>query len=353
MEKTISSKYFKKEENKRGEKRMSKEKKKQVKREKGITLVALVITVVVMLILAGVAIAAVVDGDGLFSKTRQAAETYENATDKESYMLENLMGQIDHYIEGGTSSGGNDQESGEGSPIASVVEVGDFVNYDAGTWNQSTDTSKIQSSGGTVTWSSNLSKSQGQFGGFTNGQSRNSNSTPYSTSYTPDYSGWRVWDIDESTGEITLISAGHPETYYHASGGNAQASKNILRNRDWSMYENEYAKSGSAEVLTKEEFDRWYKKYIDSSVDDTYDVSTFPTASEQPLITLAENGSYYWLASSGGTINLSCVLPNVRFVSNSYGYAYGVRVLVSLESDVQVKQGTATEGVTTWDIVGN
>ena len=323
---------------------MRKEKKKQVKREKGITLVALVITVVVMLILAGVAIAAVVDGDGLFSKTRQAAETYENAADKESYMLENLIGQIDHYI-----------EEEEETPIEETIEVGDFVNYDAGTWNQSTDTSKIQSSGGTVTWSSSLPTSQGQFGGFINGQSRNSNSTPNSTSYTPDYSGWRVWDIDESTGEITLISAGHPETYYH-SPGEAEASTNILRNRDWSMYENEYAKSGSAEVLTKEEFDRWYKKYIDSSVDDTYDVDEFPVASEEPLITLAENGSYYWLASPKYALALYCVRPSpFRHVySSTNGYrAYGVRVLVSLEPDVQVKEGTATGGVTTWDIVGN
>ena len=67
-------------------------------RQAGITLVALVITVVVMLILAGVAIAAVVDGDGLFSKTREAKEVYENASDRESEMLTNLMGQIDYYI---------------------------------------------------------------------------------------------------------------------------------------------------------------------------------------------------------------------------------------------------------------
>ena len=333
---------------------MSKEKKKQVKREKGITLVALVITVVVMLILAGVAIAAVVDGDGLFSKTRQAAEAYENATDKESYMLENLIGQIDHYIEGGTSGGGDITEGEEGTPIASVVSVGDYVNYDAGVWTEA-DFNKITSSAGspTVNKSTDLPTTQGQFGGFTAGQSRNSNSTPYSTSWTPDYEGWRVWDIDESTGEITLISAGHPETYYHASGENAQASTDILRNRDWSMYENEYAKSGSAEVLTKEEFDRWYKKYIDSSVDDTWDVSTFPAASTQPLITLAENGSYFWLASPYDADYLYIVYPSSRFVDNINNRAIGVRVLVSLESDVQVKEGTATGGVTTWDIVGN
>ena len=72
---------------------------KKQEKQTGITLVALVITVVVMLILAGVAIAAVVDGDGLFSKTREATETYKNEVDKEGHMLENLIEQIDHYIQ--------------------------------------------------------------------------------------------------------------------------------------------------------------------------------------------------------------------------------------------------------------
>ena len=68
-------------------------------KEKGITLVALVITVVVMLILAGVAIAAVVDGDGLFSKTRDSAQAYENAAEKEADDLQKWMNEIDNYLD--------------------------------------------------------------------------------------------------------------------------------------------------------------------------------------------------------------------------------------------------------------
>ena len=74
-------------------------KKEQSYKQKGITLVALVITVVIMLILAGVAIAAVVDGDGLFSKTREVNEAYENAVEDEGNMLQSMMNQIDKYIE--------------------------------------------------------------------------------------------------------------------------------------------------------------------------------------------------------------------------------------------------------------
>ena len=66
-----------------------------MKGQKGITLVALVITVVVMLILAGVAIAAVVDGDGLFSRTRNAANVYEIEAHNENELLKNLMNYID------------------------------------------------------------------------------------------------------------------------------------------------------------------------------------------------------------------------------------------------------------------
>ena len=87
-------------------------------KQSGITLVALVITVVVMLILAGVAIAAVVDGEGLFSKTREAAETYENVADREGDILENLMGQIDHYLDENKDAG---KEPVENQPIVNPI----------------------------------------------------------------------------------------------------------------------------------------------------------------------------------------------------------------------------------------
>ena len=92
-------------------------------RQAGITLVALVITVVVMLILAGVAISAVVDGDGLFSKTRQAAETYENATREEGEKIQSLINEIDKYL------GGNIEEEETKVEPEEVAKIGDFVNY--------------------------------------------------------------------------------------------------------------------------------------------------------------------------------------------------------------------------------
>ena len=77
-------------------------------KENGITLVALVITVVVMLILAGVAIAAIVDGDGLFNRARQAAESYEEAARNEADQIKTLMNEIDEYLTGENGGEGTD-----------------------------------------------------------------------------------------------------------------------------------------------------------------------------------------------------------------------------------------------------
>ncbi len=116
--------------------KMNKEQKNQV----GITLIALVITVVIMLILAGVAIAAVVDGDGLFSKTRQAAETYENATRDEAKQMQALMNEIDDYLGEKENINPSDKKF---ALLSSVVKVGDYVDYDAGRWT-SEDMAKIR-----------------------------------------------------------------------------------------------------------------------------------------------------------------------------------------------------------------
>ena len=71
---------------------------KKDRSDRGITLVALVITVVVMLILAGVAISAVIDGEGLFSKIREATKIYENAGERENEQIESLMNDINSYL---------------------------------------------------------------------------------------------------------------------------------------------------------------------------------------------------------------------------------------------------------------
>ena len=57
------------------------------RRNKGITLVALVITIIILLILAGIAISAIAGQDGLFSKTQIAKAQTEIASEKEGISL--------------------------------------------------------------------------------------------------------------------------------------------------------------------------------------------------------------------------------------------------------------------------
>ena len=58
--------------------------KKQVK---GITLVALVVTIIVLLILSGVAISFTLGEEGIFKRAKEGAEIYQNASKKEKVEL--------------------------------------------------------------------------------------------------------------------------------------------------------------------------------------------------------------------------------------------------------------------------
>lgn len=70
-----------------------------MKGQNGITLVALVITVIVMLILAGVAISVLTTDGGLFDKTRNAANAYTQSAIDENAMLTNLINYVDIQLD--------------------------------------------------------------------------------------------------------------------------------------------------------------------------------------------------------------------------------------------------------------
>ena len=57
------------------------------KKENGITLVALVVTIVVLLILAGVSISLVLGQNGLINNAKEAKNKTTNATNEENYLV--------------------------------------------------------------------------------------------------------------------------------------------------------------------------------------------------------------------------------------------------------------------------
>ena len=74
-------------------------KEKRVRSEKGITLIALIITVVIMLILAVVAISAVVGGDGLFSRISDAKVRTLSEQIKEAISIYGLNKELENVEE--------------------------------------------------------------------------------------------------------------------------------------------------------------------------------------------------------------------------------------------------------------
>ncbi len=59
------------------------------KKEKGITLVALVVTIVVLLILAGVSLSLVLSNQGIVTKANEGKTNYTNAANEERQEMTN------------------------------------------------------------------------------------------------------------------------------------------------------------------------------------------------------------------------------------------------------------------------
>ena len=100
--------------------------KKEIKnkQEKGITLIALVVTIVVLLILAGVSISLVLNNNGVISKAKDAKNQYAEAQTNDEKQLNEVSDWIDTKV--GDTTGGSDYDpASDGVPIpAGFVYVG-------------------------------------------------------------------------------------------------------------------------------------------------------------------------------------------------------------------------------------
>ena len=76
------------------------------KKEKGITLIALVVTIMVLIILATVSINAVLGQNGIIGKAKQAKESYEKSVKAEDTAMQELLNEMEQYNEGSSSDDG-------------------------------------------------------------------------------------------------------------------------------------------------------------------------------------------------------------------------------------------------------
>ena len=100
--------------------------KSKNKQEKGITLIALVVTIVVLLILAGVSISLVLNNNGVISKAKDAKNQYAEAQTNDEKQLNEVSDWIDTKV--GDTTGGSNYD-----PTSDGVTIPDGYYYVGGT----------------------------------------------------------------------------------------------------------------------------------------------------------------------------------------------------------------------------
>ena len=148
--------------------------KKTFKNSKGITLVALVITIIILLILAGISISALTN-TGIFQKAKDAKQKSEDAELDQNTKLDEYENELDKYL----------PKQNENS-LAKAVKVGEYVAYKP----DEPDNNAL------TTLKTNLKNYSGA-----------SDNTTNSAIDIEKGLKWRVLDVDETTGVVRLISA--------------------------------------------------------------------------------------------------------------------------------------------------
>ena len=155
-------------------------KKKLKKGNEGITLVALVVTIVVLLILAGISLNLVLGQNGIISRAQDARNQTAQAKVNTEKAINSLTDEMEAYVKGNEGGSGNNGGNNGGTPAdLSKYNIGDEVAY----------TYDVVSGGYTLT--------AAQSG-------RSSDQTVAQSSTTLK---WKIINKDESKGTIDIVSA--------------------------------------------------------------------------------------------------------------------------------------------------
>ena len=112
------------------------------RRQKGITLIALVVTITVLIILATVSINTVLGDNGIIGRAQKAKDSYQNSQKSEDEQMAVLANEMAEYdTNGGSSGGGSDTPT---NPTAGTTVA------KPGTWTSSQVTPIADGNGGTV-----------------------------------------------------------------------------------------------------------------------------------------------------------------------------------------------------------
>ena len=155
-------------------------KKKLKKGNEGITLVALVVTIVVLLILAGISLNLVLGENGIVTRAQDARDKTAQAKVNTEKAINTLTDEMEAYVKGNEGGNGNNGGNNGGTPAdLSKYNIGDEVAY----------TYDVVSGGYSLTAAQS---------GYTSDQTVAQSSTTLK---------WKIINKDEGKGTIDIVSA--------------------------------------------------------------------------------------------------------------------------------------------------
>ena len=305
--------------------------------------------------------------NGILSRATQAKEKTEEAEREETETLSDYEGIMEQYV---------------GEPLANKVEVGDYIKYGekltaktyttdtnetgytTGTQNFETDTdmlwrvmSKKAKGEVEIVAVSNVLADDGATGlylygetGFVNAETVLKNLC--STLYTSSYGEARSINVDD----INALTGYTPE---------ATTSYTYTSGKFWDKASNTFKTATTADQVTVK---RSYYSYTVVETMPLYDTLIQESTTYTGDYSETNYPLFYWLGSRSAYARVNSADFNVRTVVggdvsdwtlvnaqttgrfNEYVRAFGVRPVVTLKSNIQIEETTATGGVTTWVI---
>ena len=182
-----------------------------MKSQKGITLIALIITVIVILILAGTAISIAINGGDIFGKASEAREGWNIAVQKEQTEIDNVLSLLDLASSEQIPTKWSINDETQTVTAGDVtLKIGDFVDYNpfAGVTNLNSVQYEISStdSGYEKTQTAKLADYEPSYYYFDNNDEL-VETTELPTDGKPSICGnsWRVLGVDDR-GQLLLIA---------------------------------------------------------------------------------------------------------------------------------------------------
>ena len=321
-----------------------------INNSKGITLIALVITIIVLLILAGVTINLTLGENGIFKTAEMAGKNYTQAQEQELAGIANFNNEINNIIGG---LGNNSEVSGP--LLKDVAKPGDYVKYDTGTEK------------GVVL---------------------------FRVLYNDTTNGLQIIS-DKNVEEVTLGTDGEDLTAFQVSMNDYNnAIETLNQKAEYYATNSPYALDGrcvgsvptvgadgkfnaknTEELGTYSIPDEWTlpsgwtsrdtgcQKWSDTNHETDY--NTMEALEDSGVIEILETGEYYWLASRrvvSGTFYMWNVMTSGTLYSrylcyvNSEGNQRGItgklglRPCISLKSDIKVIAGDGKEAGTAYEL---